>query len=113
MPNREDTIVFKTGQWWKRNLMRLLWLLAVVPVAIEISGYFVNQSWNGLGIEIMLIVLVLIVLYFSTAYSIRCPKCMAHWWLDAVKENAGNKRILLLFKQTACPSCGFTGDSVT
>jgi len=91
MLNREDTIVFETGQWWKKNLMVLCWLLAVVPVAIEIFGYFVSQSWVGLGNEVMLFVLVPVVVYFSTAYSIRCPKCMAHWWLDAVKENVGNK----------------------
>ena len=86
-----DSVIRKTGQWWKLVVgVAAILVGSIVPI-FESSG----MSWT-VG------TIVAVVGYGFTLAFIKCPSCDLRWFWKALlySEMYGP-----LFKKSACPSC--------
>ncbi|MBN1470823.1 MAG: hypothetical protein JW925_03515 [Syntrophaceae bacterium] len=97
-----ESVIRKTGQWWKVEVGFLMVMAG--GILMFIVQWFLDFSKYGyihlIGVSVGFMGLVFL------AVAIRCPKCKAKWfWLAASKRGITNKwgkGVLLL---TDCPEC--------
>lgn len=104
-----DSVIRKTGQWWKVQLGFWMMALTVVPLMINDTYYKffeVDFELHILGIFAGM------AAFFFILLSVRCPECGAKWlWLAASKRGIverWGKPVLFL---TECPECKLKGNA--
>jgi hypothetical protein len=94
-----ESVIRKTGQWWKLVVGVLALLIGSIVPAFEASG----MSWT-VG------TIIAVIGYGFTLAFIKCPSCDQRWFWKALMyaEIYGP-----LFSTSSCPGCenDFGGDS--
>ena len=100
-----ESIIKKTGQWWKLGLSFFGELLGVVIMFFGLS----NLEKNNLFFILALIGITIgLASFIFFCISIKCPNCKEKWaWLAVSKKNP-NKWLNWLITQSKCPKCDYT-----
>ena len=87
----KDSVIRKTGQWWKLVIGIVAMLIGSIVPAFEASG----MSWTTGTV-------IAVLGYGYVLAFIRCPSCELRWFWKALlyAEMYGP-----LFKNPACPNC--------
>lgn len=100
----ERSIVVRSGQLWK--LLVGFALTSAGPISVGVAlkysseidaGTFGPLVLGGLGASIIGMCFL--------ALSIRCPKCGARWFWQAVSKQDSGKWLLWLMGRDRCPDC--------
>lgn len=102
--NRDESILYRTGQKWKFWLMPLcVWVgIAMMLIASWLKDRL-ETSWL-LG-AIFFAALMILGGFVLPAIIIKCPNCGARWFWLAVTKQQSKNWFRWLF-QTGCPVCG-------
>jgi len=87
----ENSVIRKTGQWWKLVIGVLALLIGSIVPAFEASGL----SWTAGTI-------IAVVGYGFIVAFIRCPECGLRWFWKALLYA---ELYAPLFKASSCPEC--------
>jgi hypothetical protein len=99
-----NTVIRKTGQWWK-------WLLFQCLLIVAAFAMFAGQWFTNLrGLEAYGALLGLLAFGFA-AFFIRCPACGARWFWQAI-SNRNQVKWGSLMQQESCPACRAAQPSV-
>ncbi len=94
-----DSVIRKTGQWWKIQLG--LWImLAGGPLMLVVVWFLDIYEFYPIGLLMLFTILVLLIT------TVRCPKCKANWiWMAASKRGITEKWGKGVLMLTDCPEC--------
>jgi hypothetical protein len=93
----DQSVIRKTGQWWKGQLASFCVFGGGVVMLYGISNSLLPAIFSGMAA-------VAVGFVFACA-SIRCPFCGARWvWLGVNGQHSG-QWFPWLMAQSTCPSC--------
>lgn len=99
-----DSIIKKTGQWWKANI---LFLGAVIGGAAIFIG-LANLDERELAMTLVLSgILIGLTSFIFGCVSIRCPNCKALWVWQGVSGKSDKEWLQWLLQQSKCPKCDY------
>lgn len=103
--NREESVLYRTGQGWKFWLMPTGTLISVVAMIGAMRFRDLLPSWHFQA-ALLIIITLQLASFAYPAIAIRCPYCGAHWfWLALTKVQHGNWFDQLM--QSKCIKCGY------
>ena len=77
--------------------------------ALSLYYYF---SGSKQALPFLIAALVVFLIGSIIAHSIKCPKCAAHWYWQALKKPINEDAVVKIRFRTSCPSCGFKNSAV-
>ncbi|RPI74943.1 MAG: hypothetical protein EHM45_16460 [Desulfobacteraceae bacterium] len=109
----EDSMIRKTGQWWKWRLGQGIQLAGYFFWFISGVLYFFPRDTADLQVLMTLIGMLLVLSGMTFLWtSIKCPLCKSKWlWLEASKRDIFNfkKWGPSMPSSEICPECKNTG----
>ncbi len=100
----DESIIKKTGQWWKAHLS--FWG-AVLGGAVMFFG-LANLEKNNSSVVLVLVGIVIgLASSIFACVSIKCPNCKAKWAWHAVSKKSPNEWLNWLITQPKCPKCDY------
>ena len=110
MINKQKSILYLTHQTWKYNASLAIGSLGTIIFVGSFYYYYSRPQWHLL---FLMVAGMLIITSFIIALRIKCPKCGVLWYWQALKTPVGSDGLGKLRSQKACPTCGFSDDTVT
>lgn len=104
MINKEESILYSTGQIWKYRVGYIGGIIALALFGIQWFRDSMPGPWY-IGMDIAGTGAVLATLIFPMI-AVKCPKCGARWEWIAVNKKHGAKGFGWVVRQTSCPVCG-------
>jgi hypothetical protein len=103
MPLFENSMIRKTGQWWKVQIGFLGMIIFLISAFFDESGFKFGDVIETI-IRVGYLIGLLSIIFMIAA--VKCPECKAKWiWLVAGKRGTTKKwGGPLLFHET-CPEC--------
>ena len=106
----QESILNYTGQAWKYNAGLFVGSISTIAF-ISAFVFFSSYEWqygyliisSGVGAFASLVI----------EFSIKCPKCKSHWYLEALKKSVGSGSLKKFRTQKTCPSCGLKNETIT
>jgi len=105
-----QSIIHKSGQWWKAHLS--FWSMMAGGVSLFISVRLMSGPSDAGSDAMYVLALFLgsLALIFGAivfaCVSIRCPACRAPWVWLGVNGKSHRSWLTWLLSQPACPVCG-------
>jgi hypothetical protein len=102
----DNSVIKRTGQWWKLVVAFCTMLLGGAAIVIAFSTLGNKKTPEGFSL-LMLTGVVVGLFGGFLGVLVRCPNCHTHWVWSALKgQNAGGWLAWLL-SQRNCPACQF------
>ncbi|MBQ0799248.1 MAG: hypothetical protein KBT63_08160 [Porticoccaceae bacterium] len=109
MTNKQESILYRTGQAWKYNTSLAIDGLGIIMAVISFYYYF---SHPQLHLLYFIVSGVLLTIGFFIKLRIKCPKCGTLWYWHALKAPLGDNGLGKLRSHKTCPICEFSGKEV-
>ena len=100
----DNSIIKKTGQWWKANIF---FLGAIVGGAVMFIG-LANLEERKLAMTLVLSgIFIVLASFIFGCVLIRCPNCNAPWVWQGVSGKSDKEWLQWVLQQSKCPKCNY------
>jgi hypothetical protein len=104
MPVSDDSILKKSGQWWKA--LAAFWILVLSCLTLAVTVNFTLSVRLSTIIIISTLALSTVVSALA-CLAIRCPNCKSRWLWHAAAKSKFNGWLSSLLEAKSCPQCGY------